>query len=117
MLGVLTDKNVDTLSELMYMNNPFDKGERMKFAELPAEKKALWKKIVELFIDNLAKLEFEPRPLGEKNTGRKELSMQKEELGAFIKDWVAKKVKVPKNLDKLFPSGELGIDIIAKYGK
>lgn len=109
---VLTDKQIATLAELSYMRL----GKEKAWKDLEDTQRQDYVKAVKNFFDDLAKVGFEPRPLGEFKTTRAVLHAAEVDLTIEIKNFIQEKISVPKNLVAMFPHGELGIHLLKKFG-
>jgi len=109
----LTRKNIETLAELMYMKEA--KKDDKEWKDLPQAQKDKQIAIVNAFIDNMAKLEYVPRPVGEAQVSRAKLRATELDLTNFIKDFIQQRVKVPANLIQVFPYGELAAQIAKAF--
>ncbi len=109
----LTTRNIETMAELMYMSET----ENPNWQAMKEEQRIPWRKKIMKFLDNLAKIDFEPRPKDEFKAKREIVRATKLDLTNFIQDWIKLKIKVPKNLVQIFPSGELANDVVDKFGE
>ena len=109
----LTRKNIETLAELMYMKEA--KKDDKKWKDLPQSEKDKQIATVNAFIDNMAKLEYVPRSVGEAQVSRSKLRATELDLTNFIKDFIQQRVKVPANIIQVFPYGELAAQITRAF--
>jgi len=108
----LTQKNIETLAGLMYLNRQ-EKGKKSPpWEEVKPETRAKGLEDVEMFFGQMAKLEFEPRPLGEFKILRRKLSLKKDTIAKYIKGWIEKKIEHPKGLAAMFPCDQLADDLV-----
>lgn len=108
---ILTKENINTMAEMAYMKDA-NKDSWKDLDEIGREK---YRKKVLSFIDDLAKINFEPRPLGEFKITRQNLKVINDRLTGFIRDFIKNKVKVPKDLINIFPADALSNDIVKEF--
>ena len=114
-LGAMSGANVKTLAEMLYMRMPASK--EKPWGALEEKVRDMWEQIGLGVIEDLSKIGFEPRPLGEQQKARAALKVTKDQLTGFIRDYIAKNITVPKNLAAVFPCAELAIRIADKFTK
>jgi len=111
-----TQKNIETLAELMFLGR-VGKAKMPAWKETTPEVRAKGVKDTELYLDQMSKMNFEPRPLGEFRELRKQLSLTKEKVSRYIKSWIQDHVEHPKNLAEIFPCEELGHNLVRDFGE
>ncbi len=98
----LTEQNISQMAEMWL-------SDREKWQTLEPEKRDLLKKDILRVLDIMLKIGYEPRPAGEFRKHRKEKIESELEVARFLLRWIREHISVPKNLDKLFPCGELAV--------
>ena len=105
--GILTDQNIATLAEL-YVGIETWKG-------YEESKRAAANKVILGFFDSLAKLGYEPRPIGSHIAERKQKAVTQEQVITYLRTWIKEHITVPKNLVDVFPCSELGAHLCRDY--
>ncbi len=90
---------------------------QVKWEDLDEAERDLERKAVLDFIDDLAKVNFEPRPIGEAKEERAAKKINLEKLADFVEAWIKKQVKFPANAVKYFPKLEFTTAFVAEMEK
>ncbi len=88
-----------------------------KWEDLDETARDLERKKVCDFLDDLAKVNFEPRPIGEFKEARAAKKVNREGLANFIEAWIKKQVKFPEHAIKYFPKFEFAEAIAEEVEK
>jgi len=119
MSKVLGPDGITTLAQLQVLRSGGSGAKPIpgKWEDLDEAARDLERKKVCDFLDDLAKVNFEPRPIGEYKEERAEKKVNREGLANFIEAWIKKQVKFPEHAIKYFPKVEFAAAIIDEINR